>query len=145
MVGIEVSGVTWMGLNAQVFLTERPEMDKDTRSLRLRDVKIDVESEAFLLRVAAFVLETPFEAAIAKRVALPLGSALDAVLAELADTSISLKVSYIGETVQDLDLQNVASRLSLNLIELELEKLWTSEGTLNAAVSAAGRSRVSVK
>lgn len=131
VIGVRVSGLTWLGLKAKVFLTARPDIDSDTREIRLREVKFDLASARFLSRIAAFVVEAPIEAAIEERVALPLGAGYDAVLAELADMSIELK-RIAGST----------ATLKLSLSELALAHLWLSEGNLHAAVTASGRSRV---
>ncbi|MEI4235048.1 DUF4403 family protein [Roseovarius sp. D22-M7] len=131
VIGVRVSGLTWLGLKAKVFLTARPDIDSDTREIRLREVKFDLASARFLSRIAAFVVEAPIEAAIEERVALPLGAGYDAVLAELADMSIELK-RIAGST----------ATLTLSLSELALAHLWLSEGNLHAAVTASGRSRV---
>ena len=134
VVGVEMSGITWLGLNARVFLTARPEVDAATRKIRLREVKFDLASAEFLSRVAAHVLESPIEATIEERIALPLGETFDAIVSEFADMSIDLG-----------GVAGVNATLGLNLSDLALAHLWVSENTLHAAVTASGRSQVSVE
>lgn len=134
VIGLEVTGLTWLGLRAKVFLTARPEMSGDRREILLRDVKFDLASSQFLSRVAAFVLESPVEKMIETQAVLPLGGALDPLLETLADTTIQLDQSA-----------GVPVTLGLKLSDLTLEHLWVSNGKILAAVSASGRSRIALE
>ncbi|MEM8979901.1 MAG: DUF4403 family protein [Pseudomonadota bacterium] len=146
VVGVKASGLTWLGLSAQVFLTARPEMDPEGTTLRLRDVKFDLASQNFLLRAASYVLEAPLEANIEGRVALPLDQAFGAVLKELSDTSITLKAEdFEALDAEGLGLQGASATLELNLNTLELARVWASEDQLNATVLASGKSRIGVE
>ena len=133
VVGVTVSGVGRLGLKAQVFLTARPVVDSATRAIQLEDVKFDIASTGFLSRVAGFVLESPIEAAIESRVAIPVGPTFEALLAELADTMI--EIDKIVEVPAGIEAD-----LHLAAKELDLMDIWLDDGKINLVVQASGTS-----
>jgi hypothetical protein len=132
VIGAELSGVSWLRLNGSVFLTGRPELDPDGLTLRLRDIKFDLDTSQFLLRRAAWVLETPIEQALENRLVFPLGDPMAEAVRALRDLEVPL-----------INAENtLLGTLRTSLKTLALDQIWISENALNASVQATGTAAV---
>ena len=132
VIGATVTGVGWLKVSGTVYLTARPEFDKAANRLALRDVKFDLDSNQFLTRRAAWVLESPLEALLSERLSFDLGAPFQALLVKLEDMELGYPV----------EAPVAIARIQVR--DVSLDQTWLSENTLFVSVAARGTAEVSV-
>jgi hypothetical protein len=140
VIGVHLRGVTRMRLRGSLFLTARPVFDQDSYEVRLTDVKFDANSEGYLEKAAAWVLESPIEAALSERLRLSLEPQFGELLESLADIKLVLDGKKLGNQAKGITSVILKGALA-NLTD---PVIWLSENHLNVGISASGSTSLSV-
>lgn len=151
VLGLNISGVTWLKLDGSLFLTARPTFDPETSTIGFEDVKFDIASKTFLLSKAAWVLESPIESLLSSRLKVSIEPQLKSVLATLSNVCLRIDLKakepkpILCEIAQNNSPQSKpAAQLEMSLKNLQLGDIWLSENNLNLTVSARGNSAIQI-
>ena len=151
VIGLEVEGATWLGLDGTLFLTGRPVFDAETATVKFEDIKFDAASETFLLSKAAWVLEKPIQKLLSERLEISVEPQFKASLATLSELCLVIDAKAAKtppilcdaakSAVKKMALP-VAVKVAMN--DISLGQIWLSDNALNLTVDMRGDSDVAI-
>lgn len=127
VIGVEAGGLSWLNLDAHIYLTARPAYDPVTQEITLTNVKFDAASTDALTNRAAWFLEGPIEHLLETNLRFPP----------------DLVFRQVVETLADFTLDHEAGTVKIMLDRLETQEFWVDNGVLKLAVEARGAASVS--
>ena len=124
VVALDVSG----SLNGTVYLAGKPWFDKDSSSVRIKDLDFDIRTKNVLYKSASWIFHQGLAGTIAKKLEFPIGKQLDQVRSEIQsylDQNRKMDIFKVGGTIRNLTLDNII--ITRNSVKVS----FILEGNLN--------------
>jgi Domain of unknown function (DUF4403) len=129
-----------------VYLAAKPELDKETREVRLKNVQFDLDSRRVLLKSANWLLSGVIEAAIEQFVQFPYGGVLNelekaagARPTEPPDNGSPFSDAILIRQSGEYRHQDKGVLLIGKLNSVDVSKIWIADDALHVSAIATGR------
>ena len=120
-------------MNGTVYLTGKPYYDKDSSSIRIRELDFDLRTKNVLIKSASWIYKHGLAETLQKKLDFPIGPQLQQTRNEIRsylEQSRKLELFTVSGSIQKLDLEGIF------ITKKSVKVLCVFEGKLNVRLDA---------